>query len=196
MIKVLAFDFGGVSFTWNLEKLLDEFSKELGLSKEIVSKAWNAKITEFEKGKISEDEYWDAFLHVIQQDCDRELLHRIVIDHFKPIPEVLELMQKLRGKYKIGLISAHTTWIDDLEQQYHFRQNFDFAIVSKEVNCTKPEPEIFQILIQRAQCKPEEIVFIDDDPENKAAENLGIQFILYTNFDKLISDLQKLGVTV
>ena len=59
----------------------------------------------------------------------------------------------------------------------------------------KPEPEIYQLLIDRYQLIPQECVFLDDTPKNLvAAEAFGIHTIHFTDREKAITELKKLGV--
>jgi len=57
----------------------------------------------------------------------------------------------------------------------------------------KPEPEIFHIALERAQVKPEEVLFLDDFEANlEAAKALGIDGIFVTpDEEKTIADLKQ-----
>ena len=62
MIKLIAFDFGGVLYTWDKSRLLHDLSKELDVKPGPVDHAWEKSITAFEKGRISEKQFWERFL--------------------------------------------------------------------------------------------------------------------------------------
>lgn len=69
------------------------------------------------------------------------------------------------------------------------------AVCSSLVHCIKPEPEIYQILLDRYGLVPEETVFIDDYPPNiEAAEKLGIHGFVFTNPTDIRNRLVELGV--
>jgi len=63
------------------------------------------------------------------------------------------------------------------------------------VKCAKPEPEIYEILIERFSLTPEKAVFIDDLEENiEAAKDVGLQGIVFKSPDQLKGDLKGLGI--
>ena len=76
-----------------------------------------------------------------------------------------------------------------------FLKNMDGAIFSYEVNLLKPEPEIYQTLLDRFHLKPEETVFLDDTAENcEGARKLGITAVQFRDFKQAAADLEKLGI--
>lgn len=59
-------------------------------------------------------------------------------------------------------------------------------VVSAEVHCVKPEPKIYELLLEKYHLQPEETVFIDDLEDNlEAARKLGIQTIHFTDVDSV-----------
>ena len=57
----------------------------------------------------------------------------------------------------------------------------------------KPEPEIYHYLLDTYGLKPEECVFIDDLKENiHSAVNLGIAGIVFTSYEQVREELDKL----
>ncbi len=85
----------------------------------------------------------------------------------------------------------------------HMKENFEFirhvdgGVISYEVNHIKPEPEIYEHLLQKYQINPTEAVFLDDMEENiKAAEAFGIHTILVENHEQALNDLRKLSVKI
>ena len=64
-----------------------------------------------------------------------------------------------------------------------------------EAGLAKPDVRIFQKALAEAGCRPEECVFIDDNPEFlRGAAKAGMKTILFTSREKLIRSLRKLGV--
>lgn len=195
MIKLIAFDFGGVLYTWDKSKLLKDLAKELKTKPGSVDNAWGKYISSFEKGKITEKQFWTRFLKFLNIKHSHQRLTQVVLKQFKPINKNIVLLKKLKKHHHIALLSNHTDWIDYLEKKYHFRQWFDFLVISKEQHCSKPEPAIFKLLIKKSKVKPSEIVFIDDYIDyQKAVEKAGLNFIFYSNHNLLVKQLKKLGI--
>jgi putative hydrolase of the HAD superfamily len=60
--------------------------------------------------------------------------------------------------------------------------DFDGAVVSCQEKLLKPEPEIYQRLLERYDLVPEECFFIDDRRENvDAARSLGMEGHVFRN---------------
>ena len=54
----------------------------------------------------------------------------------------------------------------------------------------KPDPRLFQVLLNRYNLKAGECTFIDDNPDNvAAAKNLGMRGIVFTNAENLRKEL-------
>lgn len=72
---------------------------------------------------------------------------------------------------------------------------FDAVVISSEVNCQKPQPEIFEILFNKLGVKSDELIFIDDSMSSlRGAEDIGYVPILFKDNKQLIEDLSKFGV--
>ena len=79
--------------------------------------------------------------------------------------------------------------------EWDFLNYFDELILSHEIHLIKPDPKTFEYAIQKAGCKPEQIVFIDDGLNNiRSAKQLGIVAIKYTNIEALIEEFKKLKI--
>ena len=58
----------------------------------------------------------------------------------------------------------------------------ELCFVSYELKCLKPDVKIYQKMIEKLNCKPNEIIFIDDKEKNViGAKSLGINGIVYKN---------------
>lgn len=196
MIKVIAVDFGGVYFTYSFEKLVKQLSKLTGVESKIVKKGRvNRRLLELHVKKISEKGYWRAFCKTIGKEVKHSDLQRITENQFKPIKSVIQLMKRLRKRYKIVLLANQTVMLDRLDEKYRFYKNFDLLLSSHIVKVQKPHKSIFKLLLKKTKCKPEEIMFIDDSRKNiAAARRLGINAILFRNIKQLKKKLPSFGI--
>jgi GTP-binding protein len=65
---------------------------------------------------------------------------------------------------------------------FKLKEIFDGGLCSFEVNVAKPDPEIFEILLESYDLNPENSLFIDDNIENvKTALELGMFAVLYVH---------------
>src|SRR3990167_2198932 len=107
--------------------------------------------------------------------------------------ELLEYIKLLKPKYKIGIISnVGTNWIRDYFLSKEEQALFEQKIISFEAGTTKPDPQIYQLALERLGVKPEEAVFVDDlEPYCAAARAVGMQAINYDNLKQLKTDLEQ-----
>ena len=78
-----------------------------------------------------------------------------------------------------------------------FTDFFEGVVVSGEVGMVKPDPLIYQIVIDRFGINPEHTVYVDDRLENvQAAEQLGMIGHHFSSPDKLATDLRVRGFNV
>lgn len=109
---------------------------------------------------------------------------------------ILDFMQAHRGAYKYAIMSnISSNWITSHLLSTDQQALFDDIIVSSEVGVAKPHQGIYDIAIQRLGVPAEEIIFIDDAQENiTAAEYVGMNAILYTDYAALKKQLKLFGV--
>lgn len=79
------------------------------------------------------------------------------------------------------------------EQRFSFTRWVDDKVISYEVQKLKPDPSIYDCLIQKTGMLPQEAVFLDDHKENVAAAVLkgfyGIHFTDYEKAEKQLSNM-------
>lgn len=99
-----------------------------------------------------------------------------------PAEDCFSVLNELRKKYKLTLITNfdHSPHIRKLIKQFDLHNKFDLIIISDEVECTKPNPEIFNIALNHFNLKPSEAIYIGDNIYDDIAGsfNAGITPIL------------------
>lgn len=89
--------------------------------------------------------------------------------------------------------SSHWTYLK--KQKWDIWELFDEFILSHEIHMTKPDPKVFEYALKKAGCKPEEIIFIDDDFNNvRSAQVLGINSIRFIGLDNLVEEIQEFDI--
>ena len=97
--------------------------------------------------------------------------------------EMVTLIRTLHAKYKTALCSnAPLGLVESLMSQYHFADCFDEICISSALHILKPDPKIFQIVLERLGSEADGVLFVDDNPLNTAAaERLGIASIVHVS---------------
>lgn len=99
---------------------------------------------------------------------------------------------KERG-YHLYLLSNYPVSYFDMHSRdkFTFMPYIDGQIVSGYVRKIKPDPDIYRLLLETYQLKPEECVFMDDRKENiAAASKLGFHTILFQDYAQVCKKLE------
>lgn len=86
-----------------------------------------------------------------------------------PYPDVDKTLKKLSEKYKLGIIANQVPGTKSRLDNWNIGKYFDVIVASAEEGCEKPDLKIFEIALERADCKPEEAVMIGDRLDNDIA---------------------------
>lgn len=191
-IKNIVFDLGGVLLNLDFPKAVNAF-KKAGFS-QVEEQMQSDIFHQFEIGEISSEEFRAA----IREHAQVSLTDREIDDMWNlmllDIPrEKLELILNLRGKYMVYLLSNTNAihWDYVCKNAFNYRgfrmsDYFEEAYLSFEMHLAKPNPSIFEKMLQEANLLPKETLFIDDSEANcKAAEALGIHAYHYQIGDDL-----------
>lgn len=112
------------------------------------------------------------------------------------MPGMEALIKELKAdeRYRVfGLTNWSMETFPQARKRFPILQLIDNYVVSGDVKLIKPDPRIFQLLLQRFDLKAEETVFIDDNPNNvAAAQNLGIHGIVFKGAEELRQQLMLL----
>lgn len=199
MIKTIIFDIGNVlaGFAWK------PYFEKFGYSKEILERIGKATVesslwSAYDRGAMTDEELMEAFIKNdpgIEKELRESLsnIHGMLVKYDYAVAWVKELKEK---GYQVLVLSnfSHRAY-HDCKDVLEFLDYVDGGILSFRDKVVKPEPEIYQLLIDRYQLVPKECVFLDDTQQNLvAAEAFGIHTIHFTNREKAIEELKKLGV--
>lgn len=100
-------------------------------------------------------------------------------DYISLIPGVREMLQKLKGNYRLGLLSnfTHAPAAHALLKALSLTDFFDVILISGEIGYRKPHPFVFTELHKRLGVAPSELLYVGDNPEDdiEGALRSGIQ---------------------
>jgi putative hydrolase of the HAD superfamily len=99
-----------------------------------------------------------------------------------PDADAVGVLQKLHGKYKLGLISNAfiPETVRKLLEKFSLKQFFDVILISGEINRRKPSPEIFERALQALGVKASRTVFVGDmlDLDVMGPKKVGMKTVL------------------
>ncbi len=192
-ITTIIFDLAEVLLTGLLgvERHLEPI---LGIRAEEIEKMLHGKeLISLFHGEITEEEYWLKVTKKNRWDVNVRILKETIRSNFVEIEGTRRIVERLKEKgYKLGLLSVHTKeWVDHCVKKFDYHKLFHSTQYSFEVQLSKPDKRAYKLILQKLASKPEECLFIDDNPKNvKAAEELGMQTIHFKNAKQLKKELE------
>ncbi|GHO92948.1 haloacid dehalogenase [Reticulibacter mediterranei] len=149
------------------------------------------------RGTLSEDAYWQALINKYHWNASVPQIKAIIKKGVQEIPGTRQIIETLkRNGYRLGLLSIHgREWVEHYEQTFNHHRLFDATLYSYEVGLCKPDPQVYEIILERLRARPEESLFIDDNLAYlEGARKIGMATLQFTSAAQLKHDLGDLGV--
>ncbi|MBI4788008.1 MAG: HAD family phosphatase [Chloroflexi bacterium] len=195
----IVFDLGGVLIDWNprhlYRKLLDgeqaveEFLLKIGFTE------WNH---EQDKGRPFDEAVVELSAKFPEY---RELIEAYDLRYAEslagPIQPTVEIFQQL--KHAGHPLYALSNWNGDkfrmVRRQFPFLDAFQAIVISGEVGLAKPDPRIFDVLLEKIHREAGDCLFIDDAEANIAtALRMGFETIHFKSPEQLRDALRGMGL--
>ncbi len=110
------------------------------------------------------------------------LFRSLTIKHFEIFDGLYNVIGTIAKKYKIAIISdAQWIFAEPEMSMLEIDQLFDTKILSSRMGFKKPDIRLFNYAMEKLGVKPEEAIYIGDNPfkDLAGAKNAGMGFILY-----------------
>lgn len=194
-IKNIIFDFGGVICDLHPQRCLDAF-RQLGCTISMFPTQYSqfeGVFKQIDRGEITTLQFYDAIRQQGQvPTATNEQIRQAWLSVLGDIPEErFQAFSRLRRTHRLYILSN----ANDIHWQYLSRERmiyrghnilhwFTHIFLSYEMHLEKPEPEIYQAVLDQAAIKAGETLFIDDNQPNlDAAARLGYHTLLSTGGD-------------
>ncbi len=136
---------------------------------------------------------FDSVLEATKHICEflgREPDHRLISDmldiwdksklHLAFFPDVIPELEKLRQKYRIGLVSNTDCFTMKPFFEAGYKKYFDYMAFSYETGLLKPDTKLFRLVLENLGAKPREAVMVGDNLKDDVQASLaaGMQAVL------------------
>ncbi len=197
-IKAILFDFGNVLLEWNPRHVYrryfpnDEAAMEQFLQ-EVNFMEWNAqqdKGRTFAEGIAELSQEFPHYANLIQAYHDN--WSESIGD---PVAGTVDIMKRLKeaGYPVYGLSNWSSETFPLVRNKFIFFDLLDDIVISGEVGQIKPEPEIYEIALQRIGKPASECLFIDDSLANiEQARRMGFAVVHFQSPGQLEVELKTL----
>lgn len=196
-IQAIIFDFGGVLLDWDphalYRRFIDQSQKIDQFLAEVDFATWNA---EQDRGRP----FAEGVATLSSQFPHHSHLIRAYYDHWEdsivgPIPGSATILRKLKqaGYPLYGLSNWSAETFPKVRKKYTFFDLLDDIVLSGDAKMLKPDPAIFNLLLNKIGYPAPNCLLIDDSQANiVTAESLGFNAIHFKSPAQLESELQRL----
>ena len=198
MKKTIIFDLGGVYFTDGTRAAIDAIAAGYKIAREAVDDVLNGDPgKQYRLGMLSAEQFWLQANSSWNIDVSSDELSLLWNSSYRPDEGTVELVERLKDTgcellYLSDNIAERVAYLDN---KYNFLSNFHDGIFSHVVKCKKPDPTIYQLLLEKASNPAADCVYIDDKPEYLLpAKRLGMAVIAFKNAGQLEGDLKQMAL--
>lgn len=196
-IKTVIFDIGGVMVGLGRIRFFEQFGYAPKISEQVMNSTVKSRHwKELDRGILTDEEVIDRFVKDAPEleneirHC-MENVHGIVYRLDTSIPWIRSL--KDRGMQVLYLSNYSMKVAKDNEDAMDFLPYMDGGLLSCDYKVIKPDPDFYQILIDKYDLVPSECVFLDDLEANlETARQLGIHTIRVKDHEQAKADLEKM----
>ena len=197
-LKAIFTDIGGVLLTdgWNRNSRSKAGSK-FNLDIAEFEERHHLTFDTYEEGKLSLDDYLNRTVFYEKRNFSMDDFKKFMFDQSQPYPEMITSIARLKKQYglKVAVISNEGRELTEYRiKQFKLYEFVDFFISSSFVHLRKPDIDIFQMALDIAQVKGEEVVYLEDRPMFvQVAESLRIHGIRHTDHGSTMEKLKVIG---
>jgi putative hydrolase of the HAD superfamily len=210
-LRAVISDFGGV-LTTPLLGSFAAFQDETGIPPEALGMAMQRiaeadgehPLYELERGRMTEA----SFLERLGDELVAELGHRpelhrfseIYFEALEPNEPMIDLMRSLRARgLRMALLTNNVReWEPHWRSMMPVDELFELVVDSAFVGMRKPEPEIYDLTLERLRAldgagdlAPSDCLFVDDvQPNVEAARALGMNAVHFQTNDQAVGEIE------
>ncbi len=175
-IKNIVFDLGGVIIDLNRDCSIKRF-KEIGVAdieEYLDPYEQRGLFLEFENGGVNLEEFRARLSEIVGRSLTTEEVRYGWMGFVEAVPQYkLDYILELRNKYRVFILSNTNPVVLDWAKTPAFSEAglavtayCDKFYASFEMKVTKPDPRIFDLMIEDAGMIPAETLFVDDGKLN------------------------------
>lgn len=197
MLKNIVFDFGNVLYRYDPDELLAccfDSDQDRDLAKPVIYREWHR----LDEGTVDYEQYV-AETEKLLPDRLRANARKFLYSWHRfepPMEQTWALVARLKARgYRIYLLSnAPVTFAADLDI-YPILKLFDGTVISAPIQLAKPDPKIFQYLLDQYGLNASESLFVDDLEVNcEGARKAGMHGYRYSgDADALLAHIESLS---
>ena len=200
-VRAVVFDYGMVLSGLPDAKAHAELLRITGLSHEAFEALYWVDRHAYDRGDLNGLTFWQKLVSDAALDLAPHDIHALNRWDARmwttSNPQMLAWHQALKAHgLKTAILSnMGDTVMESISEEFAWIEDFDLLIWSYQHRMAKPEPAIYELLLDKLGTAPDETLFLDDKLENiEAARQLGIVGLQFSTVEKLRQDLISTGL--
>ena len=202
MIRNILFDMGNVLIRFDRKLFLDRLDVSQADKETLLREVFaNVEWAQMDRGTKTEETALESMRKRLPErlHAAAEILTLHWDEPMIPIEGMYELVEELKEKgYGIYLLSNASYRQHDYWLRIPASKFFDGKLISADVHVVKPQPEIYNLCLEKFGLKAEESFFIDDVAANiEGAVNCGLSgAVFFGDVPRLRKELRAAGVEI
>ena len=197
MIKNIIFDVGNVLVSYDPDACMealgfDEKTRDAVNAAVFRNPIWD----ESDRGVLSPEELLERFIANAPEYADEiRLARNSAVRMHDLLPYAVDWVKNLKERgYHLYILSNFSKYAQEAcAYKMEFLPYMDGVVFSYECKMIKPEPYIYQYLLDTYHLNPDECVFLDDREVNiEAAHKAGMHGIVFRNYEQGSAALEQL----
>jgi len=194
------FDIGNVVIKLDYEQMLAAIVEESSTNRDglimVFERMGGAR--DLERGVITFGEFHEFLREKVQYRGTVDRLREVwnwVLDG--PVNGIEDVIARVRERYRVAFLSnTNEVHVEEIMRRFGplFEED-DRFVFSHRYGFVKPDPAIYQLALKVLGALPNQLIFVDDQPENVfAAKDQGILTFRFTSSLALVKDLENEGL--
>ena len=199
MHKAILFDLGRVLIHFDFRRGYRALAGLCPYAAEEIPRrlAGTGLVERFKTGLVEPRDFVDQMCRILELKVDYDQFRGIWSSIFTDILIPESMLVGLGRHYRLVLVSNTNALHFEMIRETYGRllRHFDALVLSYEVRAMKPLPQIFQVAVERAGCRPEECFYTDDIAAYiEAARRMGIDAVTFESRMQLEGAMRQRGI--
>lgn len=200
-IKAVVFDFNGVIVKTDRQMVIDSIAQALELPQQEIERAYVEMKKQKVKGEKNQIRFWTQFAQSKGKKLPEQWIaqyRQLKLGATKEIPGMLDIVRNLQKReIETGLLTNASKESIVLKKELGLFELFKPALFADQIGIKKPDPKIFQMLLEQLHMAPQEVLFIDNNKDAvETAKKMGMDAIIFKNAPQITKELKNRGIAV
>jgi putative hydrolase of the HAD superfamily len=198
-ISTLFLDIGGVLLSQGWDRHMRRRAAEkFDLNHDEMEERHYLTFNTYEEGKLSLDTYLKRVIFYNKRSFSIEEFKKYLFEQSQPMTDMIDFFRNISklNKIRIGAISneGRELTVHRIEK-FGLKEFVEFFICSCFVHYRKPDEDIYRIALDIGQVKPENALYVDDNPLLvQVAQSMGIHGIVHKSLEETRKELSAVGL--